>query len=338
MRQTQSEHDSILFSKMLSAGNLPGVILLTGREHYLVRWATKEIEKKYINQTSAFFDYVVIDGAQSDTQAITDACETPPMFSEKKVVIVENFNAESADDKAVADYIAKLPEYAELVFTAEPEKEPKNIAKAVKKHGKVFDFDKISRKMLASFIKKRIRMHRQNIDSAVISLMIDRSGYFDRDSDYTLDSFVADIDKASALCESDISSEAVMKSVEGNIDHDIFRLTDAISEGNIREALYVAGNIIDRGTSPFVLLSMICTQFELILTVMEMNSDGMSLSNIKSELKIHEFRIKKALGYSRRFTPERLHSILMKAYNADSDIKSGYMDERTAIELFIAGL
>lgn len=45
----------------------------------------------------------------------------------------------------------------------------------------------------------------------------------------------------------------------------------------------------------FKLLGLICSQYETILSVHEMRSDGMNLAQMKAALGIHEFRIKKGL-------------------------------------------
>ena len=39
---------------------------------------------------SEFFDFVKIDGTAAETEEIIGACETVPMLSEKKVVLVED--------------------------------------------------------------------------------------------------------------------------------------------------------------------------------------------------------------------------------------------------------
>ena len=41
---------------------------------------------------SEFFDFVRIDGTAADAEEIIGACETMPMLSERKVILVEDFD------------------------------------------------------------------------------------------------------------------------------------------------------------------------------------------------------------------------------------------------------
>ena len=78
------------------------------------------------------------------------------------------------------------------------------------------------------------------------------------------------------------------------------RLSDALSSGRKGEALRILRSLLDGGENVFRLLGLICSQFETILSVLEMRSDGMNPAQMKEVLKIHEYRIKKALGAASR--------------------------------------
>lgn len=73
----------------------------------------------------------------------------------------------------------------------------------------------------------------------------------------------------------------------------------------------------------FKLLGLICSQYETILSVHEMRSDGMDLAQMKAALGIHEFRIKKGLRRRPDMTGKAFRKVLMKAYEADRNIKTG---------------
>ena len=62
------------------------------------------------------------------------------------------------------------------------------------------------------------------------------------------------------------------------------------------------------------------------------------LAQMKAALGIHEFRIKKAFGPASRYDGEGLRKVLMKAYEADRNIKTGLTEPETALELFVAGV
>ena len=67
-----------------------------------------------------------------------------------------------------------------------------------------------------------------------------------------------------------------------------------------------------------------------------MQEEGLSTAAMHSQTGIHEFRIKKSLPLARQYTVSRLRHILMKAYEVDRNVKSGSLEARAALELFVA--
>ena len=95
-------------------------------------------------------------------------------------------------------------------------------------------------------------------------------------------------------------------------------------------------NLLSGGDTVYHMLSMIIGQFEIILSVKELREKSMSNSQIHKALKIHEYRIKKAVPLADRYSIKDLRRILINAYEIDNSIKSGLMEAQLALELFIA--
>ena len=81
----------------LKEDRLKNILLLFGREKYLIRWACEQIRKRYVMSAAELFDFVKIDGSSEDTGRISEACETLPMLSEKRVVLVSDFDESSGE-------------------------------------------------------------------------------------------------------------------------------------------------------------------------------------------------------------------------------------------------
>jgi DNA polymerase-3 subunit delta len=80
---------------------------------------------------------------------------------------------------------------------------------------------------------------------------------------------------------------------------------------------------------------MLVGQFELMLEVAQMKEEGMSLGQIVATLKGSEFRIRKAMGFTEKFTVEKLKSVLCQLYEVDRNIKTGLLEQNLALELLI---
>ena len=63
--------------------------------------------------------------------------------------------------------------------------------------------------------------------------------------------------------------------------------------------------------------------------------NGYSERDIASQLAVHPYVIKLALEQGRHFSEEQLQKIMIKLADLDYEIKSGRIDKKLAIEMFI---
>lgn len=84
--------------------------------------------------------------------------------------------------------------------------------------------------------------------------------------------------------------------------------------------------------------SLITGQLEIMLAGSELRGEGRSVPQIAKELKVNEFRVKKAMQAAGRYTEKDLRAILREALSIDNEIKTGYMSADLALEMFIAGI
>ena len=67
-----------------------------------------------------------------------------------------------------------------------------------------------------------------------------------------------------------------------------------------------------------------------------MREEGLKPPQMQKILGVHEFRIKKAMSVTEKYSREGLKRILSKAYEIDGNIKNGLLEQTLALELFIA--
>ena len=62
----------------------------------------------------------------------------------------------------------------------------------------------------------------------------------------------------------------------------------------------------------------------------------MDLKSIHSRLGGSEYRIKKMIPYTNRYSADKLKKILSNIYEVDRNIKTGVLSDQMALEMFIA--
>lgn len=324
-------------------GRVRNLVMLYGKESYLIDWALGLLIGEYINPAVKALDYTHIEAGDVVCADIETACEMLPVMSEKKVVSVRFGEEKSKVKEAeLIDYIGNLPESSLLILCFYKEKISAGLEKAAK-NAIIYEFAPFNKtkdeKTLLSFIAKEARTWNKTISPSVARELVIASGYLQKDSEYTLYNLKNDMIKLCAHAAGDqIESEDVEAVTSGNIEKDVFKMVDCICRNRKDEALKLLHNLLTSGTSPFHVTSLIISQFETILSVKELKDMGYNLTQIKNALKIHEFRVKIAMGLSGRYSQNSLKKILVAAYSIENDIKTGNLDSKMALELFIAGI
>ena len=85
------EHAFKRIDRDVKAADRPSVVILCGKEQYLVNWSINLIVNKFVNKATEMLDFTRLSDENITFAGITEACETLSMFSEKRVVVVSDF-------------------------------------------------------------------------------------------------------------------------------------------------------------------------------------------------------------------------------------------------------
>lgn len=342
------EHPYKRISREIKEANLKNLLFFHGREDYLINWAIETIVKKYVNEACKELDFSKVDGQKATLGEIRNNCETLPIMSPSRVVLLTDFKPieggkskfiTDEEEKELAEYLQHLPENCILIMTGTggtPDKR-KKLYKTLVEKGSAYDFCELDEKQLRAFIDKRFRTSQKTAKASIIGEFITSSGYYDKDTDYTLYNLDNDIKKIIAHNGgAEVFLSDVLDTVSGNIDTNVFAMIDALSRNRKDQAFQLLHNQLISGESEYKLLALICSQFELILAVKEMKEKVMSFDQIKNTLGVHEFRVKRAALFGERYSINHLKAVLQKAYAVDKNIKTGLLESSLALEMFIA--
>jgi DNA polymerase-3 subunit delta len=352
----KGKHAFNLILQDMKAGDIGGVCLLCGSEQFLVSWARDQLIKQYVNEATRAMDLVIFETGDFNLERFKEACDTMAMFSEKKVVVLEGFDAVWGEsDKNVThcvneiiDYLPGVPNETLLIITAGDKEEIRRSQKSyskkdtelflkIKEVGRIYDFQPLSQIDLQKFILKRAHGAGKTISKSAVDTLISNSGYFNKDIDYALYNLENDLGKIIALSEGDeITEQAVISGLSDNLENNVFKMLDAVSSNRKETAFRVLDDMIRAGTDEHRLLATIIGQLELMLQVKELQEEGMRYTEIARKIKVHEFRAKKAAGFCQSFSVRELRRVLKNAFETDFRIKSGVLEAKLALEMLIA--
>ncbi|MBI4319650.1 MAG: DNA polymerase III subunit delta [Chloroflexi bacterium] len=292
----------------------------------------------------------VHDGPKSSLEELQRACEAVPFLAERRLVIVRRMlgkaeprsaSATSARKGQKSDleqklcyFIEGVPAFTDLVFVEDRAiSEQSSVVKAIRRlGGKIVQGRILKDVELQNWIEQRVRTKHGRINRAAAYELASCAG----DDLRALDN---EIDKLLAYAESGEISEHDVRTLASNArEANVFNLVDAVGRRDVRSALQLLQELLDDGASAQYLMVMITRQFRILLQAKELAERGISSQDVAATLRVHPFVARKALEQSRNFGPISLAKAYARLAEADRAVKTGRLDDETAVHLLIVEL
>lgn len=288
------------------------------------------------------------------------ACDAMPFLTDKRLVIASGWltglSASKAKVKsgeaggllqALLAYLPTMPETTRLVFAEDitlDESHPLVKLAADKTGGGI-----VKRYALPSdpvqWIIERAKSKGGDISSQaaqLLSIKINRGNtndrdHFESDSRAYLLKLDNELDKlVSYALGRRIESADVELLVQDEDVADIFKFVDAMVARDAEAAYRAMRGLLARGESPLVVLAHIARQTRLLIQAKE-NAD-LSPEQLARAAGVHPFVAKKASQQASRFSLSELEQAHAALLEADLAIKTGRMDDVTALDVLVAAL
>jgi len=316
---------------------MKNIMLFFGEEKLLINEEINKIKQKIVPDHLETVNFIPLDGKSALEEEILNACQTVPLLTEKKLVVV--YDAcffvsgkahQESSTKKQDDFLSKLemiPDYTILVFTALKVDKRKKAYKIIKSKGTVREFKQLSLKDKAFWVQQRVKLYGKRMDL--------RTAYFI--AEYTGNLYQTDneLKKIAAFLNDkpNIESEDLSKIFYKSLESNIFEMMDFIGMKNTSGAVEIINRLIKQGEKVIIILYMISKHMMDLITVKSM--EDLSLQEIKAKSGLHPFVIKKALKQSKNFTLNELKNSLKLCQQLDTDIKKGKIQEKIGLELLV---
>lgn len=310
------------------------IYLFYGIEDYLIQKEIDNIKQKNNIEEISISRY---DLTNTNIEKIIEDCEMNSMFTDKKVIIVNNsyiFTGQSKKGQieqnleALEKYINNSNIDTLLIFISDSEKldERKKIVKLIKQKGIVKEFNTTTN--INSIVKSFFNDYK--ISDSSITKLINRVGN-------NLPLLEEEAGKLKLYKDDikEINDEDILKITNKNVDLDIFKLIDNIIMKNKKVATETYNEMIKYGEEPIKILIMIASQIRLMYQTKLLYKKGYTEKDSASLLGIHPYRVKLATEKGRKYTESDLLMYLDNLADLDSKIKQSNVDKKMAIELFI---
>ena len=332
--------DFLTYFKQISSGSLSHLAVFTGPEVYNIEHTIKYIEENFLNSDYRDFNFTSIDIC-SDVDTIISAASTLPFFDERRIVIFNKTGVlkqiKEDQETKLMNFLKDLPEHLVLIFNEQDTDMRKKLGKWLKKESDWVVFDKLNHSEFIKWTGKKFVGYGKKVDKHIINYFVDRIDYLDAASEKNLFDVDNTIRSISGTV-GEISEEIINMYVTVPIEHNIFKMMDAISMNDMSNAIQVLNQFISSGEPEIKIFSMISQQFRNIFKLKLLLASGYTSSTAATKLEIHPFVAKKASAFATKYSMSQLNRIMVVLEETDlllksTGLKSQWMIEKALFEI-----
>jgi len=309
------------------------IIFLYGSDTYRARQKLNEIIESYKKAQKGGLSLKYFDNKELNYQDFRDELQTASLFSQKKLAILKNAFSNPDFKKNFLNESKKFISSEDIIlFHEEGEVAKDKFFNFLKKNAKSQEFRLLDKKKLKDWIKKEFEKYQTKVTPRVVEKLMNFVG----NNLWQLSNEIKKL--VSYKNGKEINARDVELLVRSKLETDIFKTIDAIAAKNKKRALQLLHQHLQKGDSPFYLLSMINYQFRNILEIKDLIERKNSYRDILTQTKLHPYVMKKSYYLSQKFTIEELKKIYQKIFQVDLNIKTGKIGPETALDLLIADI
>ena len=297
----------------MSAEPLLPVYLLTGNDRPKIVRALRRLRARFGDESVEQLAAESTGGADA-----VAACNALGLFAGDaggRLIVVEGVERwRKADVEAVAAYLADPVPGAVLALVADEALRSDTLAKAVGSVGQVLGYDAPKPRDLPGWVRAQFEARGATVDHDGARALVEIVGD-------DLAALATEADKIAIwaagrpLHRSDVEALATP-----GREATAWALTDAWGERDLPALLAACESELERG-DPFSISTRLAAHVGLVRNVQLLAAEDLPTREIAKRLKLHEFRVKKALGHANRYTPEELDAAVVRLAALDAAIK-----------------
>lgn len=332
-----------ILKEQIKSNRFKNIYLFYGKEEYLKKLYLESIENKIIGSNMKDINKIVMEG-KVDIGKLSDNCETAPLFSEKKLVIVKNsgiFKASKKGDSEKKDgnkdslimLMQNIPAYTCLIFVEEEVDKRLKVIDVIKKNGLVVEFQYLKPPELVKWVIKLFRSKNKNISQELASIIVNNCDQGMVEIYNEVEKLILYLDKKETVSAEDIEKVCI-KSIKSRI----FDLTDAIAAKDRTKAFAILEEMVVLKEPMPKILYMIARQFSQLLSMKLLSHSGIDINDAAAKIGVTPYIAGKIMRQSRQFDLNVLKRVVEESLELDVAVKTGRINDRVAVEMLLAGI
>lgn len=327
-------------TQSISSGQVDPVYLVTGTETALNQRALAAL-RAIVPADQQTMNYSRYDLRETDLDTIMNEVDELPFFGDYREIVLDNpdfltgsgsvTKQESAINDLV-DYLQQPATTTVLVFMAPYPKldARKRVVKALKKAATLVETKPLSEADARRTIRADLAQQQVSITDGGLDALIART-----QSNYS--AMVAALPKLSMYAHNtgSVDADAVEQLVPRQLTDSVFDMVSAVMQRNVASALRQYRELLQQQEEPLRLISLLESQFRLLIQVQIFSSRGYTQGAAADALKVHPYRVKLAWRSVRQLDHDDLTTAYDMLVRTETAMKRGTVDKELGFELFV---
>lgn len=305
--------------------NQKNIYLFFGEDHYSSQQKLNHWRQEFIKKYGDL-NYQLFEGENFTTDQFSEAINTVPFLSEKKLIIVRDFLRDGAenDRKEIAEKLENVSEYCVLIFIEHEKPDARTaLFKKLNKIGQAVEFSLPEKHELIQWIQKEMNKKNSSMQEHEATLLAEIVGP-------NLWQLSHELEKIALYAkEKPIDAEAIENLASKNISSSIFQLTDYVAQKNAKLSIKTLQALIHSGEDLFQIFFMIIRHFRILLLVQACIKKNLDRQQIIQKTREHPYAIMTAMKQCKNFTEQKLTEIYQQLLSIDIGSKSGKIKTTT---------
>lgn len=312
------------------------LFVIYGTERLLMDQRLQNLKKQY-QCNDEMMNFSSYDLNKDSMETVLEDVMMPPFLSDNKMVVIRNadflttkkLKKDNRDGELFTKCFDYLDEHIHLIVFHDQKNfdERKKIVKSLRKNAKFFEVNPLSYYKVSDTTRQAIKSRNCTIDDDALELLLSRKGT-------NLIDIVNEVEKL-CLYSQHINKNCVEKLVSQPLDENVFDLTTAILNKDREKMFSIYHDLMVLNEEPVKLIVLIGNSMRLLYQVKLLDRKGYNDQEIAKMIGIKPFRLKYVRNSGKEFQIDELLRYLNELSLLDVKIKTGKIDKKLGLELFM---
>jgi DNA polymerase-3 subunit delta len=327
--------DSLAFLERPSRGKLQPLYVVHGDEDFLKRQVLAALRGLVLAGDGDEFGLSRHEGDKATFAAIHDELAAVPFYSSRRLVLVENADPFVTRHRALLEKaVGRLPATGVLVLEVKSWPNTTRLAKLIDDAATIVCKAPAAYRLPAWCVQWCSSRYAKQLASPAAALLVDLVGADMGQLDQELCKLAIFVGARPA-----IDLAAVDQLVGRSRAETIWKILDAIGEGNASGALTILDRLLDQGEEPLRILGAFSMQLRRLAQATRLHQSGQPLARALEQAGVPPFGVKSGEVQLKHLGLRRINRVYEWLLEVDTGLKGGSpLPPRTLLERFVIRL